>query len=383
MPVMTEDQRSHTFSAAAFPLVLAALALVAQARFGRAQGESAPGDSSPSAQAPQKTLAAQDDDRFAAKIPGRLDWARDKGLVIGIVDGHEITLDELGRYIKDRYDPQILVSWGDPDGSRDLNSQALSQLLWQYADLLILRSEVRARDIDMAGLQASTDAILAKGFEEYVAKLEKDRAKLTPAARQHYEARHRREQGLRSESRALLDLLVPSRYKQTELRDWYVGHGDVFFGRVEFAHIFFSTRDPATGRLLPPQERRRKAALADALMLRLRDAPQNFETLAREHSEDNATRERGGRFESWAKRFETSLPTPVVRAVWKIKNGEVDGPVESYYGYHCVRRLDQQITKYILFYGGTIDKITDTMAADKREDFLAAMRDRHERRLYL
>ncbi|MCB9917156.1 MAG: peptidylprolyl isomerase [Planctomycetes bacterium] len=367
----------------ALPFVTAGITVVHAA----AQSTSDAGTTAPPSDdtktAPAATLAAAADDRYAAKLPGRFDWARDKGLVIGVVDAHEITLEELARYLKDRYDPNILMRWGDPNGSLDLNSTAVSQLLWQYADLLLLRSEVRARELPTSGVAAATDAILASGFEEYVQKLEKDRAKLTPAARRTYEQRYRREQGLRAESRALLDLLVPSQYKQTELREWYVGHGDVFYGKVELAHIYFSMRDETTGRLLPPKERRHKRAVAEALMMRLREAPQNFEALAKKNSEDNSTKDRGGRFDSWAKRFDSPLPKPVVRAVWNIKNGEVDGPVESYYGLHIVRRLDQQITKYILFYGGTIERITNMMAEDKREEFMAAMRDRHERRLYL
>lgn len=377
------SERFRAILLVALPFVTAGITVVHAA----AQSTSDAGTTAPPSDdtktAPAATLAAAADDRYAAKLPGRFDWARDKGLVIGVVDAHEITLEELARYLKDRYDPNILMRWGDPNGSLDLNSTAVSQLLWQYADLLLLRSEVRARELPTSGVAAATDAILASGFEEYVQKLEKDRAKLTPAARRTYEQRYRREQGLRAESRALLDLLVPSQYKQTELREWYVGHGDVFYGKVELAHIYFSMRDETTGRLLPPKERRHKRAVAEALMMRLREAPQNFEALAKKNSEDNSTKDRGGRFDSWAKRFDSPLPKPVVRAVWNIKNGEVDGPVESYYGLHIVRRLDQQITKYILFYGGTIERITNMMAEDKREEFMAAMRDRHERRLYL
>lgn len=332
---------------------------------------------------PTQRPAHEVDDGLAAKIPGRLDWERDKGIVIAKVDGHEVRLEELGRYIRDRYDSQLLVRWGDPNGSRDLNSPAVSQLLWQYADLLCLRAEVKAKGLPLAGIKDATDKILTAGFETYAAKLEKTRGKLTPAARRTYVRRYRREQGLRAESRALLDLLVPTRFTQSELRQWHADHGDVFGGKVELAHIYMSMRDPATGRLLPPKERRRKRAFLENLMTRLREKPQDFAKFAEAHSEDTSTKERGGRFTAWAKRFGSPLPPPIVRAAWNVRNGEITGPVESYYGLHIVRRLDQAITKYILFYDGTIQRITDMQAEDTRENFLAEMRKRHTRRLYL
>lgn len=323
------------------------------------------------------------DDSSFATIPGRLDWERDKRLVIARVDGQEIKLAELGHYIRDHYDPQLLTLWGNPDGSRDLNSTAVSQLLWQYADLQCLRSEVKARKLPMAGLKVATDKILESGFKEYLAQLEKNKRKLTPASRAMYFRRFKREQGLRAESRALLDLLVPARYLDSQLRDWHNKHGDVYFGRVEAAHILIRTRDEASGRLLPPKERRRRYAFAAQLATRLKETPQDFAKLAKAHSHDKATKAAGGKFRTWLPRFETRLPAPLVRAAWNSRDGEVSGPVESYYGYHIVRRLDRVVKKYILYYGGTIQQITEFRAKDAREDFLSDMRKRHEIRLYM
>lgn len=375
-PSIPPRMRLHLSTGNFLPLIAVALATApahAQTPAGSAQAD-----------APSKaqSKSAIDDDT-AAKLPGRLDWERDKRLVIARVDGRAIQLEELGRYISDRYDGFLLRRWSNPDGSRDLNSTAVSQLLWQYVDLLCLRSEVKARKLPMAGLKAATDKILEAGFAQYVAQLEKSRNKLTPAARKSYLRRFKREQGLRAESRALLDLLVPSRYVNSELTAWHNANGDVYFGRVELAHILIATRDPMSGRLLAPKERRRRRAFAAQLASRLKDAPQDFAKLAEAHSHDNATKKNGGKFKSWAPRFDSILPTPVVRAAWGVRNGEVAGPVESYYGYHVVRRLDQSVKKYSLYYGGTIQKITKFRAKDAREAFLDAMRKRHERRLYM
>lgn len=315
----------------------------------------------------------------ATQVPPVLDYERDRGVVVARVDGQDVTLGELATH-QSKYDPGVVRRWSTPSGSRELNGPALPQLVYQYVDLVCLRAEAKAKRVELANLAALIERNIAKSFEGYVQQIRRSKRgqKISKDAIAYYERRHRRERGMISEIRALQTLLLPPRYTQSELRAWYVDNGDVFGGKVRFAHILLSLRDRATGRLKPASERRRLRALAHDLKRRLDKDPGLFPELARKHSDDRVTKVRGGEFNAWTGRINRRLPAVVVRAAWGQPDGGISAPVESYYGLHIVRRIKQSVERYILFHGKTIRRITNLKSKLDHEELLIEMRKRHQ-----
>jgi parvulin-like peptidyl-prolyl isomerase len=328
----------------------------------------------------------QDPPALPDRLPAVLDFEQHRGLVLAEVDGNPVRLGELATHLRTHYAPDIFERWGGPDGGRELNSPALSQLLYQFVDLLCLRAEARVKGVEMAELPAAIDSKLAESFEEYLLQVQKAGGRkappLTEHAVEHYRQRHRREQGLQAEIAALLDRLVPPNYTHTELRDFLVDYGRFFGGQVKFAHIFFRLRDENTGRLLPEAERQRVMATARDVQSRAREHPDAFAELARKFSQDAVTRDRGGELAAWVTRFNKLLPAPLVRAAWELPDGGVSDLVETFYGVHVVRRLKFVQNTYVLLHGKQIERIRRGKSQFDQEAFLQAMRQRHARRLF-
>jgi hypothetical protein len=74
--------------------------------------------------------------------------------------------------------------------------------------------------------------------------------------------------------------------------------------------------------------------LAQRIAIALRKDPSQFDALAREYSDDPATRERGGRLGTW---LVPSLPDAMIDALGHLQRGEISRPVRSALGYHVVR----------------------------------------------
>lgn len=317
------------------------------------------------------------------RIPAVLDFDRDRGRILARVDGRPVRLGELAKHLE-RYDPHAISRWRVPEGSRDLNSPRLPRLVYQYADVLCLRAEAKERGLKLAALDTRIEQKLAEAFAQYIETLRKARrTDMSKAMIDIQRRRHRREQGLMAEVQALLDLLLPPRYTQSELRVWHTEHGDVFGGQVKLAHILLELRDPRTGRLKPIAERRRLRALAHDIYQRAAADPSLFAELARKYSDDSVTRPRGGELRAWSKRINPRLPAVLVKTAWELNDGAISPPVESYYGIHIVRRFKQVIHRYLLLYGKTIDRITKMKSKLDQEQLLLDVRRRHSVQLHL
>ncbi len=335
-------------------------------------------DAEPSTPRPASRAATQP----APRVPALLDFARHKGVVLAVVDGRSVRLVDLARHLRERYAPDIEARWTDADGSRNLNSPNLPHLLYQYVDVLILRAEAKAKNLPLAKLTSRTDALLERGFAGYLKKLGESR-KITKQARAFYLQTFRRENGLRYEVKALLDILVPPNYTLTQLRMFHAEHGRYFGGQVKFAHIFFQTRDPATGRLKSPAELRRLHELARDVRSRIKPDASNFAELARKYSQDKVTGPRGGEFESWARRRNARLPASLVRGVWEIPDGHVSNVLESFYGLHIARRIKTVQRTFLLPSGKTYRRLTGMVSMVEQQHFLTAARKRHRIELRL
>jgi hypothetical protein len=195
-------------------------------------------------------------DQAPPRIPDVLDFTQHRGLVLARVDGRPVHLEDLAAHLAAHFDPDIRRRWSDPEGARELNSPALPQLLYQFVDVLCLRAEAKEKTAGLAPLASQLEARLEESFQDYLRLVGRtSQTPLTDHAKEVYRRRHRREQGLAAETLALLDLLVPAQYKQSELREFHYQHGDWFGGQVKIAHVFFALRDARTGRLLPAAQR--------------------------------------------------------------------------------------------------------------------------------
>ncbi len=120
----------------------------------------------------------------------------------------------------------------------------------------------------------------------------------------------------------------------------------------EPAHILFSA---------PPQDDEARARVRDraaGLVQVLRDNPEQFERLAREHS-DCPSREQGGNLGQ----VSANQTTPAFEhALKSLRPGEMTHePVETPYGFHIIR-LDRQIDGATLPFSAVQQKIADYLA---------------------
>lgn len=78
---------------------------------------------------------------------------------------------------------------------------------------------------------------------------------------------------------------------------------------------------------------------AEGLVEQLRKAPGDFAKLAKEHSDDAASAERGGDLDFFS-RGKEMLPQPLEEAAYKLAQGQISDVVESEFGFHIVRLTD-------------------------------------------
>jgi peptidyl-prolyl cis-trans isomerase SurA len=103
--------------------------------------------------------------------------------------------------------------------------------------------------------------------------------------------------------------------------------------KVHASHIFVAIPDGAT-----VQQVEEKRAFAAQLVQRAR-AGDDFGKLAREHSEDAATRKEGGDL-GWFGRG--ALPSAVEEIVFNMEPGEVRGPIRAERGFHVLKLTDKK-----------------------------------------
>lgn len=85
------------------------------------------------------------------------------------------------------------------------------------------------------------------------------------------------------------------------------------------------------------EEKKKARALADDILGQVKAAPARFGELARRHSSDPGSAERGGDLGAFARGM---MVKEFDDAVFSLKTGELAGPVETQYGYHIIR-LDE------------------------------------------
>lgn len=95
------------------------------------------------------------------------------------------------------------------------------------------------------------------------------------------------------------------------------------------SHILIAA--PATA---SADDKAKAKALAEDVLKQVKAAPARFGDLARKHSQDPGSAEKGGDLGSFGRGL---MVKPFDDALFAMKSGEITGPVETQYGYHIIR----------------------------------------------
>lgn len=111
--------------------------------------------------------------------------------------------------------------------------------------------------------------------------------------------------------------------------EMYVAHKENYMTdeTVDSAHILLRLRGKGRSEEATKQ-------LADELYAKLKADPGLFEEVAREHSEDPKTAQKGGQLGAMATK---RLVQPFKEAAMALKPGEISAPVQTQFGYHIIR----------------------------------------------
>jgi len=104
--------------------------------------------------------------------------------------------------------------------------------------------------------------------------------------------------------------------------------------QVRASHIFLAIPEGADAGAVAE-----KQALGKKLVERA--ATEDFGKLAREYSDDAATRKEGGDLGYFGKDM---LPKPIEELVFSMKVGEIAGPVRAHRGFHVIKLVDRKST---------------------------------------
>jgi peptidyl-prolyl cis-trans isomerase C len=124
------------------------------------------------------------------------------------------------------------------------------------------------------------------------------------------------------------------------------------------SHILLMCGPPACVR----KERRPEA---EAILKELQQGA-DFETLVAAHSQDTASKARGGRFDRWFRLGEPQVEPHFTGGAFEIENvGEYSGIVESRFGFHIIRLDDVRPEHYKPY-----EEVKDDIIANLRSEFV-------------
>jgi peptidyl-prolyl cis-trans isomerase C len=230
--------------------------------------------------------------------------------VAAVVDGEEITVDELERQVHQQLaSPQFAEV---PDDQRVAQTDNLQQQVLQgLVQTELLESAIRA-----AGITASDDEVeerwqdeaALQGGEEELRSLLEELGLSEEEARQQLAARIRQEKFQASFSE---DVDVP----EEQVRALYEEREEQY-DQVETAHILVETREEAQA------------------IIRLLEEGQDFNELARARSIDPSAQANGGELGPIPV---NQLDPDYVEPLRGAEEGEIVGPVETQFGWHVIR----------------------------------------------
>ncbi len=133
----------------------------------------------------------------------------------------------------------------------------------------------------------------------------------------------------------VLNIVVGSKVNisDSDVQNYYDRHMKAANVQVRASHIFVAIPEAADAATVQEKEKLAKSLLARA------QSGEDFAKLAREYSEDAATRTEGGDL-GWFGR--DILPKPIEELVFSMKAGEVRGPVRADRGFHVIKMVGQR-----------------------------------------
>jgi peptidyl-prolyl cis-trans isomerase SurA len=133
----------------------------------------------------------------------------------------------------------------------------------------------------------------------------------------------------------VLNIAVGSKINvgDSEVQSYYDRHMKAANVQVRASHIFIAIPDDADNATVLEREKLAKSLLARA------QKGEDFAKLAREYSQDAATRADGGDLGFIGRDI---LPKPIEELLFSMKIGEVRGPVRADRGFHVIKLVDKR-----------------------------------------
>lgn len=126
-------------------------------------------------------------------------------------------------------------------------------------------------------------------------------------------------------------LLSRTTVSDAELKAWYEGHKDRYQQAEErrASHILLMANADA-----PEAEKAKAKARAEEVLKELQKSPAKFAELAKQHSQDPGSAEKGGDLGFFGRGM---MVKAFEETVFKQKEGEISGLVQSEFGYHIIK----------------------------------------------
>ncbi len=140
---------------------------------------------------------------------------------------------------------------------------------------------------------------------------------------------------------------------EADLKSYYEQNAERLSGKEErrASHILITASKDAT-----PEDRKKARAIADALLIQVRKAPDTFADLARKNSQDPGSAPNGGDLDFFGR---GAMVKPFEDAAFSLKKGEISDVIESDFGYHIIRVTDIKAPKQKSF-----DELRPTLESD-------------------
>jgi peptidyl-prolyl cis-trans isomerase D len=271
-----------------------------------------------------------------------LNHARRSGMAVStpelqkVVAQFEAFHDESGKFSRDRY-RQLLKNQGLSEAAFEddvSNGIVLGQVQNVYAGSGFLSDSVVERLLRIREQEREVSQVVFNPAE-YTKQV-----KVSAADADKYYAEHQSEFQIPERVRIeylLLSVEAAERnaaVTDEELRKLYEEGRERFTTPEERSASHILIAAPATA---SADEKAKAKAAADDLFRQVTAAPSKFGDLARKHSQDPGSAEKGGDLGSFGRGL---MVKPFDDAVFAMKKGEIAGPIETQYGYHIIR-LDQ------------------------------------------
>ena len=254
--------------------------------------------------------------------------------VVAEIDGKSFTAEELYGDMKKSYGTTLLVNMIDnyiadkeietDDTAKEYANTELENLKYQY--------ELYQMDFATALTQAGYDSEEAL-LDEIILQYKKDK---------------------------VLENYIKDQITDEEVENYY---NENIFGEMTAKHILI-TPDTTTDMTDEEKSVKEEEALNKAkdLINELNNGA-DFDTLAKENSEDTGSASEGGLISNFTKVGETSVVAEFWDAAYNLKDNEYTSePVKSSYGYHIIKKISQNEKPSL---EDSKDNILDTLTEEK------------------